>query len=131
MVDKCVKRQFANTIHMPISGCKINPLLASVLTGGTVKIGICTGISLVKNADKVVLHGGFVFHVKIKLAVHGFKLITNFVHETILSEFCPTVKSIASNFYSICFVRLHFAEGIISKVFDKFGIYGRYKKVSL
>ena len=83
---------------MPIGGSKINPLLASVLPGRTIKIGICTGISLVKDADKVVLHSGFMFHVKIKLAIHDFKLITNLVHETILSEFCPTVKSIASNF---------------------------------
>ena len=70
------------------------------------------------------------FHVKIKLAVHGFQLITNFIHETILSEFRPTVKSIACNFYCIRFIGLYFAERVVSKIFDEFGIYGRYKKVS-
>ncbi len=31
----------------------------------------------------------------------------------------------------IRFIRLNFTKGIIAKVFNKFGIYGRYKKVSL
>ena len=56
---------------MPIGGYKITPLLTAVFTGMTVKESICARKSLGKDADEIVLRGSFVFHVKIKLAVHG------------------------------------------------------------
>ena len=56
---------------MPVLAGKIDPLLAAVLTGGTVKPGIGAGKSLIQDADEVVFHGSFMFHIKIELAVHS------------------------------------------------------------
>ena len=61
---------------MPVGIKEIHPFLAAVVTGRAVKIGVGTGIGLVNEADQIIFHGGFVLHVEIKLAVHGFKLGT-------------------------------------------------------
>ena len=61
---------------MPVSVNEVHPFLAAVLAGRAVEIGIGAWIGLVGGTDQIVFHGGFVFHVEIKLAVHGFKLGT-------------------------------------------------------
>lgn len=55
---------------------EIHSFLASVLTGGTVKVSVGTRIVLVDETNEVILHGSFMFHVEIKLAVHDFELGT-------------------------------------------------------
>ena len=57
---------------MPVGDYKINSFLAAIFTGRTVKVSVCVRINLVEYADEIVFHGGFVFRVEIKLAVHGF-----------------------------------------------------------
>ena len=59
---------------MPVSANKIHLFLAAVLTGRSVEVGVGPRISLVDETDQVILHGSFMFHVEIKLAVHGFEL---------------------------------------------------------
>ena len=61
---------------MPVGVNEIHPFLTAVFAGGTVKVGIGTGIGLVDETDQVILHGSFMFHIEIKLAVHGFELGT-------------------------------------------------------
>lgn len=61
---------------MPVDIQEIHSFLDPILTGRAVKVGVGSRIGLVNKANQVVFHGGFVFHVEIKLAVHGFKLGT-------------------------------------------------------
>lgn len=62
----------------------LTPFLTSIFTGGAVKESVRARESLVKDADEVVLHGGFVFHVKTKLTVHSLQLIVYFIHKAML-----------------------------------------------
>ena len=76
MVYKGAQRHLANAIHMPVSVNEVHPFLAAVLAGRAIEIGVGTGIGLVDEANQVILHGGFMLHVEIKLAIHGFELGT-------------------------------------------------------
>lgn len=62
---------------MPVGIQEIHPFLASILTGGAVKVGVGSRIGLVNEADQVVFHGGFVFHVKSKTAISDIKIAHN------------------------------------------------------
>ena len=42
----------------------------------TIEIGVGAGIGLINETGQVILHSSFMFHVEIKLAVHGFELGT-------------------------------------------------------
>ena len=57
---------------MPVSTNEIHPFLTAVLAGRAVEIGVGAGLGLVNETNQVILHGSFMFHVEIKLAVHGF-----------------------------------------------------------
>ena len=61
---------------MPVNVSEIHPFLVAVLAGRAVEIGVGAGIGLANETDQVILHGTFMFHVEIKLAVHGFELGT-------------------------------------------------------
>ena len=76
VVSKSMKGHPADTIHVPVGIEEIHPFLAAVLTGRAVKVGVGTRIGQIDETDQVILHGNFVFHVKIKLAVHGLELGT-------------------------------------------------------
>ena len=59
---------------MPVSIKEIHPFLAAVLTGGAVEVGVSSRLGQIDQTDQVIFHGSLMFHVKIELAVHGFKL---------------------------------------------------------
>lgn len=61
---------------MLVSVNEIHPFLAAVLADRAVEIGVGTRINLGDETDQVILHGSFMFHVEIKMAVHGFELGT-------------------------------------------------------
>ena len=84
-------------------------------------------------ANQVILHGRFVFHVKIKLAVHGLKLGTQFIHKTIFFQIRPAVKGVTGDLHRVCLICLDFTERIVLslKVTDDLRIYSAYKKAGL
>ena len=85
---------------------------AAVLTDGAVKEGVDTGIGLIQRGDEVVLHHRPGFGVQTMLPVQRFQLHTNRVHRSILAQFYPVVKPVASNLPSIRLVSPHFTQGI-------------------
>ena len=51
------------------------------------------------------------------------KLFSDFVHNTILFQVRPDVKSIFCDFDGVCLVRFHLAKGVRAEVLDQFGIH--------
>ena len=103
---------------MPVGIYKIYPFLATVCACRTVKEVIGARVDLVKKCDEAVLRGGLLIHIKAELPVHGFELVTCFIHVSILLQFCLSVKSIASDFLGIRLVRLRGTEGIVLEAPD-------------
>ena len=83
-----------HTAHVPKGRGKVHPLLASILTDGTVKEGVDTGIGLVQEGDEVVFHHRLGLGVQALLPVQRFQLHTNCVHRSMLAQFRPVVKPI-------------------------------------
>lgn len=53
----------------------------------------------------VVLHGSLLGHIKAKLPFHGLKLVSCFIHASILLQFCPAVNRVAGNLFEIGLIR--------------------------
>ena len=69
-------------------------------------------------AVEVVFHSCFLSHVETELTIHCFKLVTCFIHVSILLQFRPTVKCITSDFFRISLIRFGSAKRIVSEVPD-------------
>ena len=108
---------------MPVCCGKIHPFLAPVFTGRAAEVVVYARECLIEKVDEVVLHGSLMLHVEVELAIHGFKLFSDFVHNTILFQVRPAVKSIFCDFDGVCLVRFHLAKGVRSEVLDQFGIH--------
>ena len=70
-------------------------------------------------------------HTEGKLPIDGFELCACGIHACMLRQIVPVVKGITRNLLGIGFIRLDAAQRVISKVFDKFGIDGRYEKIGV
>lgn len=77
---------------------EVHPYLAAIAAGRAVKEVIGVKVGLVKQGDKVALHGSLLSHIEPELPVHGFELVACFVHASILLQFSPAVKGIACDF---------------------------------
>ena len=112
----------SHTVHMP-KGCgKVHPLLAAILTDRAVEQVVDTGIGLIQEGDEVVFHHRFSLGVQALLPIQRFQLHTNRVHRSMLAQFRPVVKPIASNLPGICLVSLYFAQGVVPVILDEFRI---------
>ena len=56
---------------MPIRIDKINPFLGAITAGWTIKISICIWVCLVNEINKIIFHSRFLFHIEMKLTIHG------------------------------------------------------------
>jgi hypothetical protein len=55
---------------MPVCRDKINPFLGTITAGGTIEISICIWIGLVNEANKIIFHSRFLFHIEMELTIH-------------------------------------------------------------
>ena len=104
---------------MPVGMDEVHPLLVAVAACGAVKEVISAGIGQVKERDEIILHGGFLSHKEAKLSVHGFELVANFIHGSILLQIGPAVKGVTGDFFGIGLVGFGRAEGIIAEIPDE------------
>ena len=98
-LSECGEAQAPHTVQMPKGRGKVHPLLAAVLTGGAGEKGVDTGKGLIQQGNQVVLHGDLGLRVQAILPVHGFQLVTNCIHRSMLTQFYPVVKTVPGDVY--------------------------------
>lgn len=112
-----------DAVNVPEGRHEIDPFLAAVAACGAVKELFGAGIGLINEGDEVVLGCGFLLHVEIELAIHGFELRACFVHRSILTQFMPVVKSIAGDLQGVGLICFDPAKRVVAIVLDEFGVY--------
>jgi hypothetical protein len=125
------KTHRADIIDVPKGSNIVHPFLRAVRSCGTFKIGVGTGIDLIDEEDKIVLAGSILLHTEGELPIHDFELCACGIYACMLTQIARVVKGITHNLLGIGFIRLDAAQRVISKVFDKFGIDGRYEKIGV
>ena len=78
---------------MPVCCGKIHPFLAPRLAGRAAEVVVYARETSDREDDEVVLHGSLMLHVEVELAIHGFKLFSDFVHNTILFQVRPPSRA--------------------------------------
>ncbi len=118
-----------DTVHMPEGVHIVHPFLAAVRPHRAVKVLVGAGVALLQKRDQIVAQCGLGLARQLELAVHGFQVVTNRIHRSILRQNLPFVKCKARDLHRVRLIRLHLADvDPVLVILDGKRIDGRYEE---